>query len=294
MLFAAFSKAANEYNQGRCVVKPNLHHFYLVLLCLFVLVGCGGDSETSSNEQAASLPFESGQRLELAPFSSRFTGGTHPIKIYLPHKVLANKTYPVIYILDGEWHLDKVANSLDYHEMEVIVIGVGNDTELDPANKYKHREDYSQWPLAEYYFDFLVNELAPQIEPLYPIDKNNRTVMGHSYQGLFAGLALLMDDVDNPFFHRHVAIDGSFWAHTEITPQLISDRAVLDKRLNSRTLLISARGRVSNGRYVDWFEAMLKHEGFSGLEVKTLEYPVDHNPLVEHAMNDIILALYED
>ena len=261
--------------------------FFVVVVLLF---GCG-DSEPNllenSNDENLDLPFEVGIRSILEPVTSSFTGVEYPIQLYLPKNRIIGKKYPVIYVLDAEWHLKRVADSLDRLELEAIIIGIENFVDAS----YKHREDYSQWPLAQDYFNFIVNELAPKLESNYPINQSKRSIVGHSYTGLFAGLTMLMDDPQDPFFSAHVSFDGSFWAHTEITPQLISDRGVLDERLKSKAILIAARGRVSNGRYVDWFQAMLEYEEFKGLEIIKLEYDVDHIPVVEHVMDDAMRAL---
>jgi hypothetical protein len=265
----------------------------LLVAVIFSVSGCGGSGSNASDNSympEPSLPFEAGIRSVLEPVASGFTGVEYPIQLYLPKNRITGKKYPVIYVLDAEWHLKRVADSLDRLELEAIIIGIENFVDA----QYKHREDYSQWPLAQDYFDFIVNELAPKLEPNYPIDTSKRAILGHSYTGLFAGLAMIMDDPQAPFFTRHVSFDGSFWAHTEITPQLISDRGVLDERLKSKAILIAARGKVSNGRYVDWFQAMLEYEQFKGLEMIKLEYDVDHIPVVEHAMDDAMKALLID
>ncbi|GMM84731.1 hypothetical protein MTsN2n4_19580 [Pseudoalteromonas sp. MTN2-4] len=68
---------------------------------------------------------------------SSFTGVTYPIQIYLPKNISANKTYPVLYVLDAEWHFSKVADSLDELEIEAIIVGIENFVDAS----YKHRED---------------------------------------------------------------------------------------------------------------------------------------------------------
>ena len=69
---------------------------------------------------------------------------------------------------------------------------------------------------------------------------------------------------------------------------------MLDSRLKSKAILIAARGKISNGRYVDWFEGMLEYEQLKGLEMIKLEYDVDHIPVVEHAIDDAIKAFLID
>jgi len=262
----------------------------LLFVVLLSSLGCGGSyPNTSENSYTPEpiLPFEAGIRSVLEPIASSFTGVEYSIQLYLPKNRVAGKRYPVIYVLDAEWHLKKVADSLDRLELEAIIIGFENFVDA----QYKHREDYSQRPLAQDYFDFIVNELAPKLEPSYPIDTSKRAIVGHSFTALFVGLVMLMDHPLDPFFSAHVSFDGSFWAHTEITPLLISDRRVLDPHLRSKAILIAARGKVSNGRYVDWFQEILEYQQFKALEIIKLEYDVDHIPVVEHAMDDAMKAL---
>ncbi|ALU44597.1 alpha/beta hydrolase [Pseudoalteromonas rubra] len=257
------------------------------------LSACGGsgssDTSTTSSNQTVQ-PFVPGERMQLDAISSAYTGVSYPLKIYLPHNLTANKSYPVIYALDAEWRFDTIADSLDDNKMEVILVGVENYAD----DNYKHREDYSQWPLAKDYFDFITKELAPDIEARYPVNQTDRTIIGHSYTGLFVGLVLLMDDPQQPFFHRHVSFDGSFWAHPETTSQLIDDRRAQRQDLNSRTILVGANGSIGNVLYVREFDALLERANFAQLDLTYLEYKQDHIPVVAHSVDEVLRVLYRD
>ncbi|QPB82470.1 hypothetical protein CWC22_005505 [Pseudoalteromonas rubra] len=274
--------------------KVNLNIVFCIL-ALF-LSACGGadNSDTGTAQQGLSdqvvQSFVPGERLQLDAIASSYTGVSYPLKIYLPQNRVANKTYPVIYALDAEWRFDTIADSLDDNKMEVIVVGVENYAD----DNYKHREGYSQWPLARDYFDFINNELAPSIEARYPVNQSDRTIMGHSNTGLFVGLVLLMDDPQQPFFHRHVSFDGSFWAHPETTSQLIDDRRAQSQALKSRTILVGANGSIGNVLYVRQFDALLERANFAQLDLTYLEYKQDHIPVVAHSMDDVLTALYQN
>ncbi|MCG7560797.1 alpha/beta hydrolase-fold protein [Pseudoalteromonas sp. McH1-42] len=274
--------------------KVNINIVFCIL-ALF-LSACGGadSSDTGTAQQGLSdqvvQSFVPGERVQLDAIASSYTGVSYPLKIYLPQNRVANKTYPVIYALDAEWRFDTIADSLDDNKMEVIVVGVENYAD----DNYKHREDYSQWPLARDYFDFINKELAPSIEARYPVNQSDRTIMGHSNTGLFVGLVLLMDDPQQPFFHRHVSFDGSFWAHPETTSQLIDDRRAQSQALKSRTILVGANGSIGNVLYVRQFDALLERANFAQLDLTYLEYKQDHIPVVAHSMDEVLTALYQN
>lgn len=279
-----------------CLMYTQFKVLTRIVICTLVmsLSACGGSgsSDTGAMQQntsnQATQPFMPGERLQLDAIASSYTGVSYPLKIYLPQNRVANKTYPVIYALDAEWRFDTIADSLDDNKMEVILVGVENYAD----DNYKHREDYSQWPLARDYFDFINKELAPSIEARYPVNQSDRTIMGHSNTGLFVGLVLLMDDPQQPFFHRHVSFDGSFWAHPETTSQLIDDRRAQSQALKSRTILIGANGSIGNVLYVREFDALLEGANFAQLDLTYLEYKQDHIPVVAHSVEEVLLALY--
>ncbi|KZN48712.1 alpha/beta hydrolase [Pseudoalteromonas luteoviolacea] len=261
----------------------------LLSITLLLLAACGGGSNSQETfDQEIVSQFTPGQRLQLEPIDSHYTGVSYPLKLFLPHNHAPNRKFPVIYILDAEWRFETVADSVDKNQLEVILVGIENYVDDD----YKHREMYSQWPLAKDYFDFLTIELLPSIEKDYSIDETNRTVMGHSLTGLFVGIALLIDSPQQPYFHRHVSFDGSFWAHRDVTPQLVNDRLSLDQTLSSRVILVAATAYPNNARYVSWFEQLLAAAGFSQLELDRYEYDKAHIPVVAYSMNDVINALY--
>jgi predicted alpha/beta superfamily hydrolase len=104
----------------------------------------------------------------------------------------SNRTYPVIYVLHGQWDLlstvavvDAISNSIP----ELIIIGVNSrGPELRPAVN----SDGSENPQGRQFRSFLVDELLPHVMKTYRI-ANFSILSGHSNSGRFV-LNSLLDD----------------------------------------------------------------------------------------------------
>ncbi|WP_319016989.1 alpha/beta hydrolase [Pseudoalteromonas maricaloris] len=132
-----------------------------------------------------------------------------PYMVYLPPSYNTNsKSYPVIYLLDGDVHRFKgfvgVLESLSTETLgnqvqEAIVIAIPNTNrsrDLTPSRlnewTFKGRvlDSFSQTGNASQFQDFLEKELIPQIDQTYRAT-SKRLLVGESFGGLFAANALL-------------------------------------------------------------------------------------------------------
>lgn len=138
--------------------------------------------------------------------------------VSLPNKYDAHKTYPVIYLMDGEMYFPLVASiqrSLEDRagNNSAIVVGINNvarTKELTPTSAYSIKgsatpETSGGAPLL---YKSLVNELFPIIEKEYHASSTQRTLIGHSFGGLFASYVLLTH-ANN--FKNFVIIEPSLW-----------------------------------------------------------------------------------
>ncbi len=146
------------------------------------------------------------------------------IYIELPADYHPNsKKYPVAYILDGEVFLPTLSNFQSYYSggftPEMILVGISNSKnrtrDLTPSvitEKYgmPFNEETGG---AQNFSDFIEKELIPFIENKYPVT-NYRTLIGHSYGGLFTIFTLL----NKPhLFANYLAIDPSLdWNEQEM------------------------------------------------------------------------------
>jgi len=167
--------------------------------------------------------------------------------IQLPMNFNKNRKYPVVYILDGETHLPTVSVVQSYYSRgftpEMILVGISNEqhrTRDLTISKISSRQGgaYTQETGgAENFTNFLENELIPHIEKELPVT-NYRTLIGHSYGGLFT-INTLIHHQD--LFTNYLAIDPSLdWDNQK----LVKEAAILLKNnsYKNKSLFISLGG----------------------------------------------------
>lgn len=123
--------------------------------------------------------------------------------------------YPVIYLLDGDALLDAVVTVHNYYwggfMPEMVIVGISNAKnrvrDLTTSKPEGGQNSSFTQPSggAEKFTDFIETELMPYIENKYPVT-NYRTLIGHSYGGLFTINALLNH---TELFSNYIAIDPS-------------------------------------------------------------------------------------
>jgi predicted alpha/beta superfamily hydrolase len=141
------------------------------------------------------------------------------------HEVFAPKRYPVVYLLDGELNFQSVTGMVNYLSIdsengngvtpEVIVVGIiskNRTRDFTPSNITKlwnGKEERYLRPSGggEKFLTYMEKELIPYIDSHYPTQPH-RTIIGHSFGGLFAVNAL----VKKPYlFNSYVCIEPSLW-----------------------------------------------------------------------------------
>ncbi|MBE1298792.1 MAG: hypothetical protein GJ680_02620 [Alteromonadaceae bacterium] len=271
--------------------------FVLALCSVIFLNACGGGGGTSTSPNPApepaaptvpDVPFEPAQRLTLEPIESVNTGGIYPLRVALPTNSTATQVYPVLYVFDAEWIFDDVVDAADALELELIVVGVENYTALTPT--YQHREDYATWPLAESYFFFIRDELDPLITQQYQVDTDNKTMIGHSYLGLFTAFAYLIDDTENPFFHSYVSLDATVVGNSDDLLNRLDERFQANTVMNHQAIFVGAQQ--SNAQSVNWFALQVQDKGFSNLDIHYLSYDTSHKDVIVASLPDVLNIRY--
>ncbi|AWM12883.1 esterase [Flavobacterium sediminis] len=126
-----------------------------------------------------------------------------------------NKKYPVAYILDGEKLLPTVSVVQSFYSggytPEMVLIGISNSknrtrdltpTKIDTKYGMPFTEKNGE---ADKFYKFIEDELVPFVEKKYSVT-NYRTLIGHSYGGLFTIYTL----INHPqLFANYLAIDPS-------------------------------------------------------------------------------------
>ena len=219
---------------------------------------------------------------EVKKFNSVAVGDDFYIYLSLPQGYEAtDKTYPVLYILDGDMAYGVAASIARYLQFggnipELIIVGIGYGTLRKEEGNMRQR-DYSPTEKsgkegitggAQNFLNFLTNELFPHIESTYRTDKNDRAVFGYSMAGMF-GLYTLFNKPET--FNRYII--GS--------PYLLWDNAVIFneeeeasikfKEIKAR-VFISVGSEESTEKYfnpVDELVTLLEEREYDGLILET-------------------------
>jgi predicted alpha/beta superfamily hydrolase len=171
--------------------------------------------------------------------------------VQLPANYNANKNekYPVVYILDGEVFLPTVYNVQNFYSggfmPEMVLVGISNDkNRMRDLTTSKVTEMYGM-PFeqengeAANFSNFIETELIPFIEKKYPVT-NFRTLIGHSYGGLFTVYSL----IHHPqLFSNYLAIDPSLdWDNQKLLTEAQDILSINDYQ--EKSLFMSLSGQL--------------------------------------------------
>lgn len=223
---------------------------YLSMLCI-ALHGCQPKSKSSSTQAP-------GDGHSVAMYSKAVNDSVY-IQTQLPLEYTDStaKRYPVVVILDGNFHFPMLAASLRQYEKAgllppLILVGVGYKSfkEMDSLRVRDYLypsalpSDEMKAPGGgEQFRQFLSRELLPVIDLQYRTTTQNRTLLGHSFGGYFA-LYTLLSQAKNKTreFQNLVAASPSLWYHNFYLSQLPAQLATLNP-LDSTRLFVSVGGQ---------------------------------------------------
>jgi len=174
---------------------------------------------------------------------SNTLGEQRVIWVQLPenYNQKSKQLYPVIYVLDGTVHLQAVSTVLSYNWggflPEMIIVGISNwdnrtrdltTSEIQTRRGAAYNQETGG---AENFTLFIEKELITYIEASYPAS-TYRTLIGHSYAGLFTVNMLLKH---SDLFDNYLAIDPSLdWDEQKFLNQskdILSTRDYFGKAL---------------------------------------------------------------
>lgn len=255
---------------------------------LLTLLGCSHTAQQSIDSSATSknaVPTTYQlQGTTTFTLNSNETGGTYNIAISFPASFAsadAAKTYPVIYVLDGQWQFPLVnaivgAVNYDGDMPEALVVGiswqetngdlmtqrvrdlthsaVGSSPESGNAMKFQH---------------FLRNELFPHIEKHYKGGRH-RTVTGGSLSSLFAAYTLLSQP---DLFDGYIVSSPSIGWDNESINKLLENFPT--NAIHKKTRFYLSWGSLEFATNIKAFVKKLEHKKLDNL--KLLYAPVDNS-----------------
>lgn len=235
---------------------------------------------------------------------------------YTPEK---NQKYPVVYILDGEMFLPTVNDLQNYYSggftPEMVLVGISNDknrvrdlTTSSITTKYGMPFNEKNGE-ANNFRKFIETELIPFIENKYPVN-NYRTLIGHSYGGLFT-ISTLINQPN--LFANYLAIDPSLdWDDQKLLKEareIISTRKYENKALfmslsgqlhmqNSQITIDNVMQDTTDftlfARSNIAFSKLIKQNAKNGLSFEWKFYPRDiHGTIPFPSIMDGLISLFE-
>ncbi|MDH3405144.1 MAG: alpha/beta hydrolase-fold protein [Acidobacteriota bacterium] len=257
------------------------------------------------------------ERVEVRALAAAATGVSYKLYVSLPHSydgdvVTAHATlsrrdhYPVVYLLDADYSFLLARNITDHLAEradlpEVILVGIGYD---GPRAYRRHRtRDYTPTfvpdggygpELQRYsgggpkFLEFLAAELLPAVEEAYRVTPGDRTIVGHSYGGLFASWALF----ERPaLFGRAVAVSPSLWYDDRLVLRREQTYAADHRRLPGRVYFGVGAREINSSRSMvadlAAFARQLRARGYEGLELQVAVLDDEtHNSVFPRALSN--------
>jgi predicted alpha/beta superfamily hydrolase len=168
---------------------------------------------------------------EIFSIHSKQTGADYQLFVSLPVDYKKTKiTYPVVYMLDADYSFSLVRNVVTHFvEREdlppMILVAIAYPGAATNRETYKMNRTRDYTPVyapdggygAEYqkvsgggpkFRGFLAREVIPFIERKFRTTPGDRTIIGHSYGGLFGTYVLLTEPA---LFKRYIIVSPSLW-----------------------------------------------------------------------------------
>jgi len=216
--------------------------------------------------------------------------------IYIPEKdtTKPQRSYPVLYLLDGDSHFSLIVEYCRYLSRwdvnvipEMIVVGISNTQrvrDLTPTHSifdYFGRPDTSATSRLkpsggnDKFLQFIREELMPYVESHYQAQPF-KILAGHSFGGITAINCLLTKP---DMFNAYIAISPSFWWDREYLLQL-ADRSWANGTVLNKTLFYSDanEGLDDNSSFhtnLLKFDSLITQRNIKGLTHKYMYYPED-------------------
>ena len=246
---------------------------------------------------------------------------TRKIYVQIPanYNPKSDKKYPVVFILDGEVLLPTVNNVQNFYSggftSEMVLVGISNDNNRTRDLTTSNIEDKYGMPFNEEnggaanFSKFIETELIPFIENKYPVT-NFRTLIGHSYGGLFTLYTL----INQPqLFSNYLAIDPSLdWdgqkllkkAQERLSSQNYKGKSLFmslsgqlhmqDSKITIENVMQDTSDLTLFARSNIAFSNLVKQHKKNGVAFKWKFYPRDlHGTISFPSIKDGLISLFE-
>jgi len=198
-------------------------------------------------------------------FTITSTNVNDDFKIYVylpPNYPQANTDYPLIVELDGDTQFKNTAGIISQHIKNgnmpaSVLVGIGygdNDKRNRDYTPTETSVESDKTGGAEDFYNFIRTELIPKLENNYQLDTTNtKTLMGHSYGGLFTLFAMFQERNVNPF-DKFIPVASSFWYDSGVIFEF--EETYSQKNMDFPITVYTAMGSLEGTVMVASFEEM--------------------------------------
>lgn len=234
-------RSSYQYKMINTMNKKIIKHLVLILLL----------SELTFLLTAQSADIVIGK---IDTINSKILGEKRPIWIYKPEHLefdVNNQTkYPVIYLLDGDWHFVSVVGIIQQLSYingnticpEMIVVGIpvsDRFRDMTPSCDSIFSKKSGGY---DNFISFIGNELMPYIESNYPVAPY-KIFIGHSLGGLTVINTLINHTT---LFNSYIAIDPSMWWNNQLTLKT-TQRALSENKFENTSLYLAIANTLDTG-----------------------------------------------
>jgi predicted alpha/beta superfamily hydrolase len=253
------------------VIKRIGHMLLLLILSSGALHPQNADRTQVGAGDAVQIP-----GTKLLHLTSALVGQEYDIYVQLPGNYSdTSKVFPVVYVLDGQWDFSLVTAlyGQQYYDgfiPALIIVGItwgGANPDYDALRARDLTPTKAGPPQSgggPKFLAFIKNELVPFIESKYRTAKDDRTLVGSSYGGLFTLYALFHETT---LFQRYVLTSPALDFDNGVTSAYEKDYAAINHRLPVK--LFMAVGGLEGTKEFLGFVDRLKTRKYEDLQLES-------------------------
>lgn len=247
-------------------------HFFIFLITSF------GNTMTAQTRDFKHVPPVSIPNTQQLTLQSKIVANQeYVLHINLPGNYNdTTKNFPVVYLLDSQWDFPLLSSiyGQQYYDgfiPEVIIVGITwgganpnydqlRARDLTPPNAVQG----VMYGNAANFLGFIKNELTPFVESTFRVKKNDRTLVGSSFGGLFTLYALFNE---TSFFQKYILTSPATSWGNEAIYKIEKEYSAKNKTLPVR--LYMAAGQMEDvNMFTKWVNT-LESRNYGGLNLQT-------------------------
>ena len=212
-------------------------------------------------------------KTEQFQLTSAIVGDDYELFVYIPPQYNQQTNQNQLIIgLDGEFRFDEIADIISEQSQEgnippCIFVGIGNaesrNRDYTPT-AFKHGSGG-----AQNFYQFLIEELIPELESRYKIGTaKNKTLIGNSFGGLFTQFSMFQDRSSNPF-DKFISVGCSYWFDSGVIFEY--EQQCAERHTDLAVSFFNGMGTLEGGVSLASFQEMnerLKNRAYESFELE--------------------------